>query len=330
MAVLKFQKVFSLFVLFSMVSAMAYTEELSLDYYKYSCPGAEDIVKRITQQYVSHVPSFAPGLLRMIFHDCIVRGCDGSLLLDPTAANNQTEKTAIPNVTLKGFVVVEAIKSALEKHCPGVVSCADILALSSRDAVTTIHGPSWDVPLGRKDGKISLASEANALIPSPFSNISTLKQEFAAVGLTTKDLVVLSGSHTIGHGHCFIIQSRLYNFSGRGDTDPALSPGYAAFLKNRCKPIPGDMQSIVAMDKITPRVFDEKYYTMVSQNRGLFQSDAALLNDPETKNYIDLQVNTMGSTFAQDFAVSMSKMIKIGVLTGKQGEVREKCGAVNA
>ena len=90
------------------------------------------------------------------------------------------------------------------------------------------------------------------------------------------------------------------------------------------------MKSIVAMDKITPRVFDEKYYTMVSQNRGLFQSDAALLNDPETKNYIDLQVNTMGSSFAHDFAVSMSKMIKIGVLTGKQGEVRKKCGAVNA
>ena len=58
-----------------------------------------------------------------------------------------------------------------------------------------INGPSWDVPLGRKDGKISLASEANALIPSPFSNISTLKQEFAAVGLTTKDLVVLSGNN---------------------------------------------------------------------------------------------------------------------------------------
>ena len=56
-----------------------------------------------------------------------------------------------------------------------------------------INGPSWEVPTGRRDGRISLASEANANIPSPFVNITILKQNFAAVGLTSKDLVVLSG-----------------------------------------------------------------------------------------------------------------------------------------
>ncbi|CAO2817515.1 unnamed protein product [Amaranthus hypochondriacus] len=313
-----------------MTSVMANTEELSLDYYKYSCPGVEDIVKRITEQYVSHVPRFAPGLLRMVFHDCFVRGCDASVLIDPTESNNQTEKTALPNVTLRGYEVVEAVKSALEKHCPGVVSCADILALSSRDGIRTINGPFWEVPLGRKDGKISLASDADTLLPSPFFNFSSLQQNFAALGLTTKDLVVLLGSHTIGQGHCFIFQHRLYNFTGRDDKDPSLSPSYAEFLKTRCTPNPNDTQSFVAMDRITPRVFDENYYVMVSQNRGLFQSDAALLTNPETKSYIYQQIKNKGSTFAKDFSVSMSKMIKLGVLTGNQGEVRKTCGAVNA
>ncbi|KAH9623717.1 hypothetical protein KSS87_006299 [Heliosperma pusillum] len=323
------QKLFSFMAIFAMFLAISDAYGLKSDYYKYSCPNVEEISKRITEQYVTHTPNLAPGLLRMNFHDCIVRGCDASVLLDPTPSNNRTEKVAIPNVTLRGFEVVNAIKGALEEACPNVVSCADVLTLAARDAIVTINGPWWDVNLGRKDGKISLASEALANIPSPFANITTLKRNFAAVGLTPKDLVVLSGAHTIGIGHCFIIQGRLYNFTGKGDTDPTLSPSYAAWLKTKCPKVVGDLKSFVFMDRITPKVFDEEYFTMVKQHRGLFQSDAALLDDSETKTYLETQVTSHGSTFAKDFAESMTKMIDIGVLTGSQGQVRKTCGAVN-
>ncbi|XP_074303517.1 peroxidase 1-like [Silene latifolia] len=322
-------KLVSVFTIFAMFVVMANANGLTLDYYKYSCPDAEAITKRITDQYVGHVPNFAPGLLRMHFHDCIVRGCDASVLLDPTPSNNKTEKDSIPNSTLRGFEVINAIKGALEEKCPGIVSCADILSLAARDAIVKINGPYWHVPLGRKDGIISLASEALANIPSPFSNFTTLKQNFAAVGLSSKDLVVLSGAHTIGIGHCFIIQSRLYNFTGKGDTDPKLAPSYAKWLKTRCPKVVGDVKSFVYMDRITPKAFDEKYYTMVTQHRGLFESDAALLDDSETKNYIETQVYTQGETFPKDFAESITRMSLIGVLTGSQGQVRKTCGAVN-
>ncbi|XP_021728321.1 peroxidase 27-like [Chenopodium quinoa] len=318
-------RLLAIFLIFSIANAQG----LKLGFYESSCPEAEEIVHRMTKQYVSHVHNFAAGLIRMNFHDCAVRGCDASVLVDPSASNNQTEKTAIPNETLRGFEVIDAIKSALEKKCPGVVSCADILALASRDASTTISGPWWEVPTGRRDGIVSLASEANALIPSPFSNVTTLKQNFAALGLTAKDLVVLSGAHTIGVGHCFIIRNRLYNFTGNGDTDPSISPKYAEWLKTRCPPTPSDMKSFVFMDRITPKVFDEKYFTMVTEKRGLFTSDATLMDDQETRTYIETQVKTAGSTFAKDFAESMTKMINIGVLTGSQGEIRKTCGSIN-
>lgn len=67
-----------------------------------------------------------------------MQGCDGSVLLNSTR-NNQAEKTAFPNLSLRGFQVVDAAKSALEKTCPGVVSCADILALVARDAVSLVR-----------------------------------------------------------------------------------------------------------------------------------------------------------------------------------------------
>jgi hypothetical protein len=53
-------------------------------------------------------------------------------------------------------------------------------------------GPGWDVPKGRKDGRISKASETIQL-PSPSFNISQLQKSFSQRGLSMEDLVALSG-----------------------------------------------------------------------------------------------------------------------------------------
>ena len=109
--------------------------------------------------------------------------------------------------------------------------------------------------------------------------------------------------------------------------DPKLDKSYAANLRKKCKP--NDVSTIVEMDPGSFKSFDEDYYTLVSKKRGLFQSDAALLDDAETKSYVLFQSRTGGSTFDQDFAESMVKMGQIGVLTGKAGEIRKRCGFVN-
>lgn len=56
-----------------------------------------------------------------------------------------------------------------------------------------INGPFWTVPLGRRDGAVSLALEALNNLPSPFANITDLISAFGALGLNAKDLAVLSG-----------------------------------------------------------------------------------------------------------------------------------------
>jgi peroxidase len=53
-----------------------------------------------------------------------------------STANNTAEKDAIPNLSLAGFDVIKNIKDSVEAKCPKTVSCADILALAARDAVS--------------------------------------------------------------------------------------------------------------------------------------------------------------------------------------------------
>ncbi|KAF2292198.1 hypothetical protein GH714_015934 [Hevea brasiliensis] len=133
--------------------------------------------------------------------------------------------------------------------------------------------------------------------------------------------------HTIGIGHCSTISVRLYNFTGKGDTDPSLDPKYAATLNKKCKP--GDKKAAVEMYPGSFTKFDEDYYSNVSKRRGLFQSDAALLDDGESRTYVQLQSHNHGLTFARDFGASMIKMGYVGVLTGNQGEIRKRCAFVN-
>ncbi|KAI3829359.1 hypothetical protein L1987_03479 [Smallanthus sonchifolius] len=314
-------------VVLGLFSLHAEGQGLKVGFYEKSCPHAEKIVFKVIKDVMAVAPSLSGPLLRMHFHDCFIRGCDGSVLLD--SPTRQSEKFSPPNLSLRGFNIIDRVKVALENACPGVVSCADIVALVARDVTVVTKGPFWEVETGRRDGKVSLFSDPiNPVtgLPRFTANITVLKESFALRGLSTKDLVVLSGGHTIGMSHCSSFESRLYNFTGKGDTDPTMDQNYIARLKLKCKP--RDQTTLAELDPGSFKTFDDSYYKLVTKRRGLLQSDAALLNDPETRAYLD-QATSHGSTFFKDFGVSMVKMGRIGVLTGSKGEVRKLCTKTN-
>lgn len=118
-------------------------------FYDHSCPKAQEIVKHFVAKAVAEDPRMAASLLRLHFHDCFVKGCDASILLD-SSGTIISEKRSNPNRdSARGFEVIDEIKAAIEKECSHTVSCADIMALAARDSTVLTGGPNWDVPLGR-------------------------------------------------------------------------------------------------------------------------------------------------------------------------------------
>ncbi|XP_020687124.2 peroxidase 5-like [Dendrobium catenatum] len=300
---------------------------LQLGYYRTTCPQAESIVKEEVAKALSTNYGLAAGLVRMHFHDCFVRGCDGSVLIDSTS-NNVAEKDAPPNnPSLRGFEVIDSAKARLESLCSKVVSCADILAFAARDSVQFSGGLPYQVPAGRKDGRISQATETISL-PPPTSNLSQLTQMFANKGLNQGEMVTLSGAHTIGRSHCSSFSKRLYNFNTTVSQDPSLDPAYATQLKQQCPNSSVSANLTVPMDPRTPNLLDTSYYSGILANRGLFTSDQTLLSNASTAALVQQNARNWW-LFQSKFAAAIIKMGQIDVLTGSQGEIRANCRRIN-
>ncbi|CAN1158955.1 Peroxidase 66 [Linum perenne] len=107
---------------------------LDTHYYDQTCPQAEVIVSQTVRNASIYDPKVPARILRMFFHDCFIRGCDASILLDSTP-ENQAEKDGPPDISVRSFYVIDDAKVKLEKACPGTVSCADIIAIAARDVV---------------------------------------------------------------------------------------------------------------------------------------------------------------------------------------------------
>ncbi|KQJ97885.1 hypothetical protein BRADI_3g33940v3 [Brachypodium distachyon] len=297
---------------------------LSFDFYRRSCPRAETIVRDFVKDAVRRDIGLAAGLLRLHFHDCFVQGCDASVLLDGSATG-PGEQQAPPNLTLRpsAFKAINDIRDRLERECRGpVVSCSDILALAARDSVVFSGGPSYPVPLGRRDSAhFATPQDVLSGLPAPSSTVPGLLNVVRRIGLDEADLVALSGGHTIGLAHCSSFEDRLFP-----RPDPTISPSFLGQLKNTCPAKGVDRRR--ELDFRTPNRFDNKYYVNLVNREGLFVSDQDLFTNGATRNIVGRFAQSQKDFFRQ-FGVSMVKMGQINVLTGSQGQIRRNCSARN-
>jgi peroxidase len=245
-----------------------------------------------------------------------IQGCDASILIDPLS-NQASEKEAGPNISVKGYDIIDEIKTELEKKCPEVVSCADILAVSARDAVKMTGGPAYKVPTGRRDSLVSNREDADNL-PGPDIPVPKLLGDFSKKGFDIEETVaLLAGGHTIGSCKCFFIET---------DAAP-IDPDYKKNISTACDGANRDKGS-VPLDMITPDVFDGNYFGLALAKKMPLTVDRLMGIDPGTEPVLKT-LSADSESFVPIFAKAMEKISVLQVLTGKDGEIRRSCGEFN-
>ncbi|XP_030493817.2 putative Peroxidase 48 [Cannabis sativa] len=318
------------------------TKDLQYDFYRDSCPDAQQIVRSKMVDAYSQQKDISAALLRLFFHDCFVHGCDASVLLDDSHGNRSfsIEKQAVPNKSLRGFDIIDRIKEEIERVCPGIVSCADIISLATRDGIILAGGPFYPVFTGRRDSIRSYYEDVLNEIPNPDDTITRILHLFLLKGFNERETVSLLGGHNIGKMSCEFIQNRLYNFNGTGKPDPTIAANFLNKIRVKCQ---GDNNSRVrnglfeSMDSGASNIqelasslpsgegFDTHYYENLMMGQGLLFADQQLMAEEKTARLVRAYASDDGSTFRLDFAAAMVKMSNLGVLTGSQGEVRLNC-----
>ncbi|XP_061365166.1 probable peroxidase 26 [Gastrolobium bilobum] len=302
--------------------------KLQWHYYKMhnTCREVEEYVRHEVKLFWDHDKSITAKLLRLVYSDCFVTGCDASVLLDE---GSNPEKKAPQNRGLGGFVVIDKIKVVLESRCPGIVSCADILHLATRDAVHLAGAPSYPVFTGRKDGMKSDAASVD--LPSPSISWQEALAYFESRGLDVLDMTTLLGAHSMGQTHCSYIVDRLYNYNGTGKSDPSMNATFLDTMKKLCPPRKkGQTDPLVYLNPESGSSynFTESYYKRILNHEAVLEVDQQLLNGDDTKQITE-EFAAGFEDFRKSFALSMFKMGNIKVLTGNQGEIRRNCRYTN-
>lgn len=99
-----------------------------------------------------------------------------------------------------GLHIVHDLLKPVEKKFPNV-SVSDIWAMAGDVAVEVTGGPKCDIRLGRTDKTAADGVPPNGLLPDASQGADHLREVFGRMGFNDRDIVALSGAHTLGRCH---------------------------------------------------------------------------------------------------------------------------------
>lgn len=213
----------------------------------------------------------APIMLRLAWHDAGTYDVNTKTGGPNGSIRNEHELNHGANNGLK--IAINLCEEVKAKHPK--ITYADLYQLAGVVAVEVTGGPTIDFVPGRKD---SVESPEEGRLPDAKQGVPHLKDIFYRMGLSDKDIVALSGGHTLGKAH-----ADRSGFDGPWTREP---------LK-----------------------FDNSYFVelLKGESEGLLKlpTDNALLEDPAFRSYVELYAKDEDA-FLKDYAESHKKLSELG------------------
>ncbi|KAI5647839.1 hypothetical protein M9H77_33844 [Catharanthus roseus] len=224
----------------------------------------------------------APIMLRLAWHDAGTYDVNTKTGGPNGSIRNEEEYSHGANNGLK--IALEFCEQVKSKHPK--ITYADLYQLAGVVAVEVTGGPTIDFVPGRKD---SNSCPPEGRLPDAKKGVPHLKDVFYRMGLSNKDIVALSGGHTLGRAH-----PERSGFDGPWTQEP---------LK-----------------------FDNSYFVelLKGESEGLLKlpTDKALLDDPEFRKYVELYAKDE-DTFFKDYATSHKKLSELGFAPASKSTVKD-------
>ncbi|XP_009138334.1 L-ascorbate peroxidase 3 isoform X2 [Brassica rapa] len=213
----------------------------------------------------------APIMLRLAWHDAGTYDAQTKTGGPNGSIRNEEEYTHGANSGLK--IALELCEGVKAKHPK--ITYADLYQLAGVVAVEVTGGPDISFQPGRKDSNVC---PREGRLPDAKKDFQHLRDVFYRMGLSDKDIIALSGGHTLGRAH-----PERSGFDGPWTQEP---------LK-----------------------FDNSYFVelLKGESEGLLKlpSDKTLLEDPEFRRYVELYAKDEDAFF-RDYAESHKKLSELG------------------
>ncbi|XVE69026.1 hypothetical protein DITRI_Ditri09bG0116600 [Diplodiscus trichospermus] len=230
----------------------------------------------------------APLMLRLAWHDAGTYDAKKKTGGPNGSIRNDHELKHSANRGLK--TAVEFCEEVKKRHPK--ITYADLYQLAGVVAVEVTGGPTIDFVPGRKD---SMESPEEGRLPDANQGARHLRDIFYRMGLSDKDIVALSGGHTLGKAH------------------PERSGFEGAWTKE-------------------PLKFDNSYFQELlktDSNLLKLSTDKALVDDPKFRRYVELYAKDEDAFF-RDYAASHRKLSELGFISPSRLGLKVAVGVVIA
>ncbi|KAJ0097502.1 hypothetical protein Patl1_29110 [Pistacia atlantica] len=256
-------------------------------------------------------------LLRLAWHDAGTYDAKTKTGGPNGSIRHEQEQSHSANNGLK--IAIELLEGIKAKHPK--ITYADLYQLGGVVAVEVSGGPTIDFVPGREDCIDCTGCTEDGRLPDAKQGVAHIKAVFYRMGLSDKDIVALSGGHTLGKAH-----ADRSGFEGAWTKDPAkFDNTYFVY----------DKLSVLHINEICIHsiciihdesnfcihsicIIHDEYYDVSREllkgnSEELLQlpTDKALLEDPEFRRYVELYAKDEDAFFA-DYAVSHKKLSELG------------------
>mmetsp|Transcript_14903 Transcript_14903/g.41876 ORF Transcript_14903/g.41876 Transcript_14903/m.41876 type:complete len:416 (+) Transcript_14903:153-1400(+) len=256
----------------------------------------EALKSEIRNALVNHKAIACPMAVRLAWHMSGTYDADsGSGGSNGSTIRYEPENSDPANA---GLGIIRDLLHDVRKSHPEI-SYADLWTAAGAMSVEFLGGPKVPFAFGRQDAPRGCPVPPNGLLPDASQGAAHLREVFHRQGFNDREIVALSGAHTLGR--CHKVRS---GFDGKWTSNPIKFDN--EYFRN------------LMYLEWQPRVWDGpyQYEDVATKELVMLPSDMALRTDPEFRKYAELYARDEKSFF-NDFAKAYGKLLSNGCCPSK-------------